>query len=71
MYTCAHIQTPALCLQLLVPVRHMALVSSTTSQPEFARDLSMEDAREMITGFQLHVDVWRDATLTVSGFGNE
>jgi len=49
----------------------MALVSSTTSLPEFARDLSMEDAREMITGFQLHVDVWRDATLTVSGFGND
>ena len=49
----------------------MAQVSSTTSQPEFARDLSMEDAREMITGFQLHVDVWRDATLTVSAFGDE
>ena len=71
MYTCARIQTPALCLQLRVPVWHISLVSSTTSQPEFARDLSMEDAREMITGFQLHVDVWRDATLTVSAFGNE
>jgi len=68
MYTCAHIQTPALCLQLLVPVRHMSLVSSTTSQPEFARDLSMEDAREMIIGFQLHVHVWRDATLAVSAW---
>ena len=28
----------------------------------------MEDAREMITGFQLHVDVWRDATLAVSAW---
>ena len=70
MHTHAHIQTPALCRQLPVPVRRMALVSSTTPQPECVRDLSTEDAREMITGSQLLVGACRDATLAVSQLGN-